>query len=292
MNQDPDKEEQSTLKVLVHSFFVIPFIIVVFGVIFFFMFQILIDESDSAEDYLDQIKVGSETKRWQSAFELGKILANPNLRPESEMFKNEMISTYNKSKNDNYLVRTYLALAMGRTADQHYGEALMLGIDDENPNSRSAAISALGMIQYQPSINKIKNMLSIKQSSEDRLTAIIALGMIGDESVIPDLKSLLNDEEPNIRWDAAIALAKLNDDSGITEILYLLDRKYFDQFINVDEWEKVQAMMVAIKMSEKLIDDRFISKLKYIALNDVNMKIRDSAIKVLKKTYKVDLNAK
>ena len=48
-------------------------------------------------------------------------------------------------------------------------------------------------------------------------------------------------------------------------------------------------MMVAIKITEKLIDDRFISKLKYIALNDVNMKIRDSAIKVLKKTYKVDL---
>ena len=92
MNQNPiEQEEQSTVKVLVHSFFVIPFIIVVFGVLFFFMFQILIDESDSAEDYLDQIKVGSATKRWQSAFELGKILSNPDLRPESESFKNEMI---------------------------------------------------------------------------------------------------------------------------------------------------------------------------------------------------------
>ena len=45
-------------------------------------------------------------------------------------------------------------------------------------------------------------------------------------------------------------------------------------------------------MSEKLIDDRFISKLKYIALNDVNLKIRDSAIKVLQNTYKVNLNAR
>ena len=290
MNQNPiEQEEQSTVKVLVHSFFVIPFIIVVFGVLFFFMFQILIDESDSAEDYLDQIKVGSATKRWQSAFELGKILSNPDLRPESETFKNEMISTYKKAKTDNYLVRTYMALAMGRTADGYYGEALMTGIDDENPNSRSAAISALGMIQYAPAVGKIKMMLGPDQSSEDRLTAVIALGMIGDESVISDLKRLLKDEEPNIRWDAAIALAKMGNNSGINEILYLLDRSYFDKFVNIDEWEKVQAMMVAIKMTEKLIDDRFISKLKYIALNDVNMKIRDSAIKVLKKTYKVDL---
>ena len=290
MNQEPIiNEEQSTIKVLVHSFFVIPFIIVVFGVIFFFMFQILIDESDSADDYLDQIKVGSETKRWQSAFELGKILSNPDLRPESETFKNEMISTYKKAKTDNYLVRTYMALAMGRTADGYYGETLMTGIDDENPNSRSAAISALGMIQYAPAVGKIKMMLGPDQSSEDRLTAVIALGMIGDESVISDLKRLLKDEEPNIRWDAAIALAKMGNNSGINEILYLLDRSYFDKFVNIDEWEKVQAMMVAIKMTEKLIDDRFISKLKYIALNDVNMKIRDSAIKVLKNTYKVSL---
>ena len=208
--------------------------------------------------------------------------------PEA-LFKNEMISTYKKAKTDNYLVRTYMALAMGRTGDGYYGEVLMAGIDDENPNSSSAAISALGMIQHRPAINKIKMMLNPDQSSEDRLTAVIALGMIGDQSVIPDLRLLLKDEEPNIRWDAAIALAKMGNDSGINEILYLLDRSYFEKFVNIDEWEKVQAMMVAIKMTEKLIDDRFISKLKYIALNDVNMKIRDSAIKVLKKTYKVEL---
>ncbi len=293
MSQEPIKnEEQSTIKVLVHSFFVIPFIIAVFGVIFFFMFQILIDESDSADDYLNQVKIGSETKRWQSAFELGKILANPDLRPQSETFKKEMIATYKKSKNDNYLVRTYLALAMGRTLDKYYGDALMVGLSDENPNSKSAAINALGMIKYQPAVDKIKVILDTSNSSEDRLTAVIALGMIGDKSVIPDLKKLLKDEEPNIRWDAAVALAKLNDKSGIKELLYLLDRSYFEQFSNVDDWEIAQAMMVSIKMSEKLIDDRFISKLKYIALNDVNLKIRDSAIKVLQNTYKVNLNAR
>ena len=48
--------------------------------------------------------------------------------------------------------------------------------------------------------------------------------MIGDESVVGDLKKLLLDEEPNIRWDASIALAKLGDSSGINEILNLLDR--------------------------------------------------------------------
>ncbi len=287
--QNINNKEQSTVTVLVHSFFVIPFIIAVFGLIFFFMVQVLIKESSSAEEYLNQVKIGSSTKRWQSAFELGKILSNPKLIPSSESFKKEMIVTYNNSKNDNPLVRTYLALGMGRTGDQYYGEALMAGIEDVNPNSRSAAINALGMIKYEPAVNKIQGFLEENNSSEDKLTAVIALGMIGDKSVISSLKKLLKDEEPNIRWDAAIALAKLGDNSGINEILNLLERSYFDNYSNVDEWEKVQAMMIAIKITEKLIDDEFIPKLKYIAKNDLNMKIRDNAIKVLKNTYKVIL---
>lgn len=280
-----NSKEQSTVTVLVHSFFVIPFIIAVFGLIFFFMIQVLIKESSSAEEYLNQVKIGSSTKRWQSAFELGKILSNPKLIPEGETFKKEMILTYKNSMNDNPLVRTYLALGMGRTGDQYYGEALMAGIEDVDPNSRSAAINALGMIQYKPAIENIKKILKDKNSNEDRLTAVIALGMIGDESVVSDLKKLLFDEEPNIRWDASIALAKLGDSSGINEILNLLDRSYFDNYKNVDDWEIAQAMMIAIKITEKLIDDKFIPKLKYIAINDPNMKIRDSALKILKNTY-------
>ena len=196
-----------------------------------------------------------------------------------------MILTYKNSINDNPLVRTYLALGMGRTGDQYYGEALMAGIEDVDPNSRSAAINALGMIQYKPAIENIKKILKEKNSNEDRLTAVIALGMIGDESVVGDLKKLLLDEEPNIRWDASIALAKLGDSSGINEILNLLDRSYFGNYKNVDDWEIAQAMMIAIKITEKLIDDKFIPKLKYIATNDPNMKIRDSALKILKNTY-------
>ena len=280
-----NSKEQSTVTVLVHSFFVIPFIIAVFGLIFFFMIQVLIKESSSAEEYLNQVKIGSSTKRWQSAFELGKILSNPKLIPEGETFKKEMILTYKNSMNDNPLVRTYLALGMGRTGDQYYGEALMAGIEDVDPNSRSAAINALGMIQYKPAIENIKKILKDKNSNEDRLTAVIALGMIGDESVVSDLKKLLYDAEPNIRWDASIALAKLGDSSGINEILNLLDRSYFDNYKNVDDWEIAQAMMIAIKITEKLIDDKFIPNLKYIATNDPNMKIRDSALKILKNTY-------
>ena len=290
MIDEPIEEKKTgTVKVLIHSFFVIPFVITVFGVLFFFMFRILVNESDSARDYLTEVKIGSATKRWQSAFELAKLLSDPDLIPKSEDFRSEMIKAYQYAIHDNPMVRTYLALAMGRTRDSNYGQALIEGLEDEDLNSRLASINALGMIQFQPAITLLKQYLSGSTSQEEKLAAVIALGMIGDKSVITDLQILLSDEEPNLRWDAAVALAKLGDRSGSQIIENLLDRKYLDNYPSVDGWEKTQAILVAIHISNQISDDRFIPNLKYLASNDMNMKIRDSAIKTLKNTYNLEL---
>lgn len=290
MIDEPIEEKKTgTVKVLIHSFFVIPFVITVFGVLFFFMFRILVNESDSARDYLTEVKIGSATKRWQSAFELAKLLSDPDLIPKSEDFRSEMIKAYQYAIHDNPMVRTYLALAMGRTGDSNYGQALIEGLEDEDLNSRLASINALGMIQFQPAITLLKQYLSGSTSQEEKLAAVIALGMIGDKSVITDLQILLSDEEPNLRWDAAVALAKLGDRSGSQIIENLLDRKYLDNYPSVDGWEKTQAILVAIHISNQISDDRFIPNLKYLASNDMNMKIRDSAIKTLKNTYNLEL---
>ena len=106
-----------------------------------------------------------------------------------------------------------------------------------------------------------------------------------DQSVIPTLQNLINDEEPNIRWDAAIALAKLDDSSGSEVIKNLLDRKYYDQFIEVDAEEEAQAILIAIQASNKIPSEKFITNLLKLATLDHNMKNRDIAIKTLDKTY-------
>ena len=106
-----------------------------------------------------------------------------------------------------------------------------------------------------------------------------------DDSVIPILKKMLNDEEPNIRWDAAIALAKLGDNSGKEIIKSLLDRKYYTQFKEVDSEEEVQAILVAIQVSSIIPSDDFIINLLKLATFDQNMKIRDHALKTLDRTY-------
>ena len=279
------KQEASRVYVLFYSFFLIPFMIAVFGALFFILFRFITFETDDAAELLNQVKIGSASKRWQSAFELAKVFNTPEKIPADPSFKNQMVSAYNHSIHDDPLVRAYLALAMGVTRDEFYSDALLIGLDDEDRESRLAATQAVGMIGTKKATPKLQDLVSKSDYPDERLAATIALGLIGDEKSIPFLKDLLEDEEPNIQWDAAIALAKLGDISGVFIIENLLDRQYLNAFPEVDEVEKDQAIMVAIKVSSRLKDDRFVTKLVGLAKSDINLKIRDAALKTLQSAY-------
>ena len=97
-------EKKSLFKVVIHSFFVVPFIIAIFGVLIFLMLRILTIEPRTAQDYLNDVKIGGTTKRWQGAFELSKILSNPKMVPREERFVNELISTFEYSEKELSLI--------------------------------------------------------------------------------------------------------------------------------------------------------------------------------------------
>ena len=285
MNQDTQKNENSRIYVLFYSFFLIPFMIAVFGAVFFLLFKFITYETNSPEDLLNQVKVGSASKRWQSAFELAKILNNPDADPLTDSFKDQLISAYERSVHDDALVRSYLAMAMGSTKDTTFGKILVSGLEDETLETRVAAIQALGFLKYYPATKLIRNLIETTDTQTEKLTATIALGMIGDPSTIPHLKKLLEDEEANIRWDAAIALAKMGDNSGAYIIEGLLDREYLKQFEQIDPLEEKKVIMIAIKTASILFDKRFEDKLSLLSKNDQDLSVRNAAIKALENNY-------
>ncbi len=283
-------EEQSRVYVLFYSFFLIPLMITVIGVLFFMVVRFVTFESGNPQEYLTQIKIGSASKRWQSAYELSKILSDPNKVPLDDQFKNSIISAFEQSLNDDPKVRMYLALAMGRTGDDAYGESLMTALNDENPEIITAAIQALGLIQYKPSIAQLSVMATSSDVQVLRLASAISLGQIGDKSSLPLLKSLLDDEEANIRWDAAIALAKMGDSSGSVIINSLLSRAYYKNFKEIDSWETEKAILVAIQVTSQLGGEQFKSNLLTLAKEDPNMEIRNAALKTLESVYNMELS--
>ena len=279
------KEESSRIYTLFYSFFLIPFMIAIFGAVFFLLFRFITFETNDASALLNQVKIGSASKRWQSAFELSKVFNNPDLIPKDISFKNQMVSSYNHSIHDDPLVRAYLALAMGVTRDDFYSDVLVEGLNDDNLESRLAAVQAVGWIGSSKAEIRLKEIIEDSDYSNERLAATIALGLIGDPESIPLLKNLLEDEEPNIQWDAAVALAKMGDSSGAFIIENLMDRNYLNAFPQVDEAEKNQAILVAIEVSSLLKQDRFETKLVSLAKSDENLRIRDAAMKALQSAY-------
>ena len=275
--QENQTEKKSILRVVIHSFFVVPLIISIFAVMIFLVIRIMTSEPNSARDYLEDVKIGGTTKRWQGAFELSKLLSNPKMVPKDDMFASEMIAAFEYSSNDrDARIQQYLAIAMGATKDTRYMKTLIEAMPNADIGVVQACAFALGNIGASEAIDPLKNLLD-NSEPQVRLHAVIALGKIGGSSTIPLLKSMLSDQEPNVRWDASIALAKQKDSSGRSILLDLLDRKYLNSFPNIDEKEKVQVMLVAISVAHFIQNQELKSRLEDINSNDKNLKIREAA---------------
>ena len=287
------EQNPSRAYALFYSFFLIPFMIAVFGGLFFYLFLFMTNEKNTPIDLLDNIQSGSATRRWTSAFELSNMLDKDKIE-NKELFNNRLVDLYQKSKYESDpRLRTYLALAMGKTEDIYFGEFLVEGVsEDTNISNKIAAIQSIGMLKYKPGCSILER--TIKESSNDAevLASIVSLGVIGNLSYKNILIDMLNYDEPNIRWDSAIALAKMGDNSGANIIEYLLRRSYYEKFpskpdgsgLTIEEID--YSIYTAIKISQLLSESRFKDELIYLSENEKNIKIREFALKTLNGYYK------
>ena len=289
MVEQIDKTENinnsSRVYALFYSFFLIPLMITIFGVLFFFLFEILTYEDQDPQNLLNNIKSGSLTKRWQSAYELSNLMKDPEKVPVSDLFINQMISMYEKSIYDDDRVRTYLALAMGQTNNPKFGNSLIKGLEDEKLENRIAAIKSLGMIKFNSSISKLNNISVSDSDIQERLAAVISMGEIRDKSSEDYLISLLDDEEPNIRWDAAVALIKMDNISGVNILKKLLDRSYYLNYSNINEMEINNSMLTILALVSQYPNIEFKEKLELLAKDEKNVKIKEFSMKILSEHY-------
>ncbi|MAZ60730.1 MAG: hypothetical protein CMG50_00955 [Candidatus Marinimicrobia bacterium] len=252
---------------------------------FFFLFEILTYEDQDPQNLLNNIKSGSLTKRWQSAYELSNLMKDPEKVPVSDSFINQMISMYEKSIYDDDRVRTYLALAMGQTNNPKFGNSLIKGLEDEKLENRIAAIKSLGMIKFNSSISKLNNISVSDSDIQERLAAVISMGEIRDKSSEDYLILLLDDEEPNIRWDAAVALIKMDNISGVNILKKLLDRSYYLNYSNINEMEINNSMLTILALVSQYPNIEFKEKLELLAKDEKNVKIKEFSMKILSEHY-------
>ncbi|MEE9190519.1 MAG: HEAT repeat domain-containing protein, partial [Candidatus Neomarinimicrobiota bacterium] len=280
-NRTGKKTETSTTRVMINSFVIIPLLVAISVVFIISLVKILTTSEKDVYDYLNDIKVGGASKRWQSAFELSKILDNSNLIPRNDRFYQEMINAFKQSEHDDNRVRQYMALAMGRTGDNRFIDPLLSELEDETTENKPSIIYALGLLKSSKAVEYLLPLLTHEEENI-RLQTVIALGNIADSSVIESIKNILNDRQPNIRWDAAISLAKLGDSHGREILLDLLDEDYLTEFPDVDSRERDQARIIAIQAGILLNDPVINRKIKELAEYEANINIRKTALTVLK----------
>ena len=196
-----------------------------------------------------------------------------------------MISIYNKSIHDDPRVRTYIALAMGQTGNITFGEVLLDGLKDISLDNKIAAIKSLGSVKYLKATDSLNSIVNSNDSDEVRLAAIISLGQIKNKSSVPYLVKALDDEEANIRWDAAISLYKMDDKSGYTIIERLLSRDYYLNYKNVDFNEASNTILTVLALISPNPSEIFKDELIFLSENEKNIKIREFSMKILVEHY-------
>jgi HEAT repeat protein len=276
-------EEQKQKGILIiFRFILVPLILVGIVVFIIVLFGQMALKDKSVRDYLYDIRTGSQSERWQAAYHLSNLLANPKKDYESEARTElpEIMLIFKKSQGKDTEIRRYLVLTMGRLKDPRAIPALEEGLNDEDSQTVIWSIWALGNIGDKSATPLILQKLE-DQDAAVRIMSAYVLGAIADPKSVPALQAHLDDSSPEVQWNSALALARMHDSSGAGLLLKMLNRSYLAGFPNLSEQKKEELMVNAIHASQKLKDKALADQIKALSNSDPNPRVRDAAIKAM-----------
>lgn len=275
-------EVKKPTSLLIAQFFLFPLIIIAICVGIFLLFGYLTYEQQTPRDYLNDIRTGSETSRWQAAFELSNLVSSQKEKLlVNTDFVDSVVTLYQNSRNEDPRIRQFLALTMGHLGDPRTVPVLVEGLNDRQAENQIYTMWALGSIGDKSAAPAIVKKLH----SEDpavRKTAAYVLGSIKNPSATHDLQVALNDANQDVRWNAAMALARLNDASGADILMNLLDRHYLDTIEGLTPEQKTEVLINAVKCLGLLKFQPAQDKITTLSQHDSDLAVRDASLNALK----------
>ena len=281
----------STAPAIAVQFFLIPLLVVGATVLVYIGFRSLLSEDRSAAEYLTDIRSGGSNRRWPAAYELSRLMADPEFaKREQAILAPELTKAFAESKNDDPRVRQYLALALGRLTPPLPADARQLLIDalnDEDSQTRISAIWALGATGDASVAGEIDR----QYRSEDagvRKMAVYALGSMPIDAGNETLVKALEDGEPDVQWNAAIALARHGRHEGVPVLRRMLDRAYVERNVTRqpqlrDEVDPVGEVMISgLRAIAALKAAALSDEVRTLSTGDQSLKVRQAAVEALK----------
>jgi len=272
------------------QFFLVPLVVVAITVLVFVGFRSMVADERSARSYLEEIRFGGWYRQWPAAYELSQLMADPKVRADRTLAP-ELVKAFVEAKDYDPRVRRYLALAIGRMDPPLPPEAvakLSQALEDPDSESRISAIWALGS-SGDPTVVARLQPLYASSDKGIRKMVVYALGALPGDAQIETLRAALEDETADVRWNAAVALARHGSRDGVGVIQQMLDRSYVEQtvkrdvsLINEDEDPIADVMISGLRAAATLRDATLRASVEGLSQQDRSLKVRQAALEALK----------
>jgi HEAT repeat protein len=92
-----------------------------------------------------------------------------------------------------------------------------------------------------------------------------------------ELADLLKDPVPEVRWNAALALARRGDDSGTTILIQILKRQYLKDFPSLNSADKSELILNALRGLKHLKTGGLDETIREISETDPDPRVRSAA---------------
>jgi len=272
------------------QFFLIPLAVIAITVLVYVGFRSLLADPRSPQDYLTEIQRGGSDRRWPAAYELSRLMADPKVRADATLAPS-LVKAFQESTGDPQ-VRRYLALAIGRLDPPLPAAAvadLTHALDDPDSETRISVIWALGSSGDPAVVPRLLPLYNAPDADAGiRKIVVYALGALPGDEQLQILRTALQDAAPDVRWNAAVALARKGQHDGVPVLRQMLDREYVEQAVKRDvrqddDQDPIADVMISgLRAAAALKDESLKSAVTAVSENDRSMKVRSAAIEALK----------
>lgn len=209
------------------QFFLIPLTVVAVVVAIYGGFRMMVADERSPVEYLNDVQNGGRDRRWPAAYELSRLMSDPDVQASFPDLAPALVSAFVESDGDDPRIRRYLALAIGRL-DPVPSEAVVTlteALHDPDSETVISVIWALGALGDGTAVPSIVESYQSADAGVRKM-AVYALGGLPDDGTFTTLRAALDDPVSDVQWNAAVALARHADDRGLTVLRRMLDREY------------------------------------------------------------------
>ena len=270
------------------QFFLIPLAVVGMVVLMYGGFRMLLSTERTPQELLSDVRVGGRERRWPAAYELSRLLSDPETETRFPGLGTDLVQAFSDSDGDDPRVRRYLALALGRLNNPPTTAvvALLASLEDPDTETRISVIWALASLGDETTVSDIARMYRSDDSGVRKM-AVYALGILSPDGRDATLRTALEDSVADVQWNAAVALARHGNGDGMVIIRRMLDRSYVERMVtrtptseaNIDPVSEV--IVSGLQAAAALGASELRSSIEALSESDANLRVREVALKAL-----------